>query len=194
MTSYLTPLETAKIILGISLHFKSDKFDASKYNFKTQLTQASYDKRKDKYFFAKIAKKYINESTIRDYAIGNLVEAPGLWVGKFDENNYIKWRGRLRSLEYRFEKDLKELVTYCGGVGNALMAKEGEFPEVYNLWLQDKITAETITILESQTQFTKKIKVPIELWSDRKRLIEKYHLLLRWHKAKFSNITKQYFK
>ena len=49
------PFESYKLYNALKLHFETDSYDAVKYNFKTSVKPQSFFKRKDKYFFAKIA-------------------------------------------------------------------------------------------------------------------------------------------
>ena len=51
------PFESYKLYNALKLHFES-KYDAVKYNYKTSVTPNSFFKRKDKYFFAKLAKTH----------------------------------------------------------------------------------------------------------------------------------------
>ena len=63
------PYESYKLYNALKLHFESDSYDAVKYNYKTSLKPTSFFKRKDKYFFAKLANTY--ESKLKDFYIAN---------------------------------------------------------------------------------------------------------------------------
>ena len=52
------PYESYKLYNALKLHFETDSYDAIKYNFKTSIKPQSFFNRKDKYFFAKLAKTY----------------------------------------------------------------------------------------------------------------------------------------
>ena len=52
------PYESYKLYNALKLHFETDSYDALKYNFKTSIKPQSFFNRKDKYFFAKLAKTY----------------------------------------------------------------------------------------------------------------------------------------
>ena len=52
------PFESYKLYNALKLHFETDGYDAIKYHFKTSIKPTSFFKRKDKFFFAKLAKTY----------------------------------------------------------------------------------------------------------------------------------------
>ena len=54
----MDPFEVYKLYNALKLHFEQDSYDAIKYNFKSNVTPQSFFKRKDKFFFAKLAKTY----------------------------------------------------------------------------------------------------------------------------------------
>ena len=64
----MDPYESYKLYNALKLHFESD-YDAVKYNFKTTVKPQSFFKRKDKYFFAKIAKTY--EKDLLEFYVSN---------------------------------------------------------------------------------------------------------------------------
>ena len=64
------PFESYKLYNALKLHFESS-YDAIKYNFKTSIKPQSFFKRKDKYFFAKLASTYGTD--LKDFYIAILV-------------------------------------------------------------------------------------------------------------------------
>ena len=64
------PFESYKLYNALKLHFESD-YDAIKYNFKSNVTPNSFFKRRDKYFFAKIAR---NQKDLLNYYVFNFIE------------------------------------------------------------------------------------------------------------------------
>ena len=52
------PFESYKLYNALKLHFEQAGYDAIRYNYKSNVTPKSFFNRKDKYFFAKLAKKY----------------------------------------------------------------------------------------------------------------------------------------
>ncbi len=50
--------EVYKLYLAIKLHFTSDSYNYFTFNGKTRTTLQSFEKRRDKYFFKKLATKF----------------------------------------------------------------------------------------------------------------------------------------
>ena len=76
--------EAYKIYHALKLHFNSD-YDYNKYNGKAKVTVDSYLKRKDKPFFAKVARKYMTPENTKNFFISNFIVNPKGWVGNFNE-------------------------------------------------------------------------------------------------------------
>ena len=56
----IQPFDSYKLYNALKLHFETDTYDAIKYNFGTTVTANSFFNRRDKYFFARLAKNYEN--------------------------------------------------------------------------------------------------------------------------------------
>ena len=72
----MQPWEAYTLFSALKLHFESDGYDAIKYNFKTSARPNSFNKRKDRFFFAKLAKKYPTDAALKDFLIANFVYGP----------------------------------------------------------------------------------------------------------------------
>lgn len=64
---------------SLKLHFTSNNYDYFKYHGKTNVSTSTFLKRKDKYTFYKLSRKY-NLDDLRDFYIANLLEGDK-WVG-----------------------------------------------------------------------------------------------------------------
>ena len=100
--------EAYKIYHALKLHFNSD-YDYNKYHGKAKVTVDSYLKRKDKPFFAKVARKYLTPENTKNFFISNFIVNPKGWVGNFNEQNYDDYRKRNQSLKYNYKNELSEL-------------------------------------------------------------------------------------
>ena len=65
--------EAYQMYLGLKLHFTTD-YDYTRYGGKTSASKASFLKRRDRNYFAKVARKYNKET--EDYFISNFVVSP----------------------------------------------------------------------------------------------------------------------
>lgn len=195
---YLTPHETTRIYLSLKLHFSRDKYDSKKYNFVTNLSQASFDKRKDKYHFAKVAKRFQTKERIVEYFISNFVDDPGKWIGNFDEECHRRRIGRIEGLSHRFRSNLATIApahkegSTKSKLFRSLKDTDDGFPQIFELYQQGKVDVETLCILDYQTRFIDGITIPVELWSDKRMVIKKYTTLIGFNTKEFADITKSF--
>ena len=90
-----------KIYHALKLHFNSE-YDYNKYNGKAKVTVDSYLKRKDKPFFARVARKYLTSHNTKEFFVSNFIVNPKGWIGDFNEQNHLDYRKRVESLNYTY--------------------------------------------------------------------------------------------
>ena len=190
------PFESYKLYNSLKLHFETDNYDAIKYNFKTSVKPTSFFKRKDKYFFAKLANTY---DDLLDFYVANFkndVKYVGDMLNEHGERYYREHKKVCESLTYTFENDINKLYESNSDFNALLEAKDNEHPFVITYWLQDEIHLETVVILDSITGFVdrenKKISETI-IWPDIFRKIMKYKPFVKFDKTKCVNILKKTF-
>lgn len=190
------PFESYKLYNSLKLHFETDNYDAIKYNFKTSVKPTSFFKRKDKYFFAKLANTY---DDLLDFYVANFkndVKYVGDMLNEHGERYYREHKKVCESLTYTFENDINKLYESNSDFDSLLEARDNEHPFVITYWLQDEIHLETVVILDSITGFidreNKKISETI-IWPDIFRKITKYKPFVKFNKTKCVNILKKTF-
>jgi len=191
------PFESYKLYNALKLHFESDSYDALKYNFKTSVKATSFFKRKDKYFFAKLAKTY--ERDLKEFYIANFkndVKYVGDMLNEGGERYYRDHKKVMESLSYQFENDINKLNDMDVEFDSLLIAEENNHPLIIRLWMQEEIQLETIVILDSLTGFiereNKKITDTI-IWPDIHRKITKYKPFVKFNKDKCIDLLKKTF-
>ena len=191
------PFESYKLYNALKLHFESDSYDALKYNFKTSVKATSFFKRKDKYFFAKLAKTY--ERDLKEFYIANFkndVKYVGDMLNEGGERYYRDHKKVMESLSYQFENDINKLHEMDIEFDSLLEAEENNHPLIVRLWMQDEILLETVVILDALTGFVerenKKITDTI-IWPDIYRKIMKYKPFVKFNKDKCINLLKKTF-
>ena len=106
---FMTPFEAYKLYLALRMHFTQPKFDYFKYNGKVNADINSFNTRRDKFQFAKLAKHRDPQSLI----VSNYLTATPKWVGDFltdeSEQHFTDWQRRKESLSYIVSQDLKKL-------------------------------------------------------------------------------------
>jgi len=191
------PFESYKLYNALKLHFETDGYDAIKYHFKTSVKPTSFFKRKDKFFFAKLAKTY--ESELKDFYIANFkndVKYVGDMLNEGGEKYYRDHKKIMESLTYQFQTDINKLYDMDISFDELLVAEENNHPLIIKLWMQEEILLETIVILDSILGFVerenKKITDTI-IWPDIYRKIMKYKPFVKFDRDKCLNLLKETF-
>ena len=191
------PFESYKLYNALKLHFETDGYDAIKYHFKTSVKPTSFFKRKDKFFFAKLAKTYENE--LKDFYIANFkndVKYVGDMLNEGGERYYRDHKKIMESLTYQFQTDINKLNDMDVSFDSLLKAEDNNHPLIIKLWMQEEILLETVVILDSILGFVerenKKITDTI-IWPDIYRKIMKYKPFVKFDRNKCLNLLKETF-
>jgi len=185
---------------SLKLHFTSNSYNYFKYHGKTNVTQDTFLKRKDKYSFYKLSRKFdIDE--LKDYLVCNFVFGKSSWVGEMlsqdGEEIYKKWTKTNQSLTYVFENDISKLLDSVDAPDDLFIIQSGSYPKMLSSVMEEDITLETFVILNSimnfYPMFDKKIDDDI-IWPNLKLKCEKYEPFLNYDRSKFRSILKQKIK
>ena len=179
---------------SLKLHFSSPSYDYFKYHGKTNISESSFLKRKDKYSFYKLSRKY-NLEQLKNFYISNILQTDIKWIGDIigpdGEETYKKWQKRNESLTYNFEQDIMNLFDSSD---NFLTVNNGAHPYLLTKMMQGDIMVETVAIMNDLMGFfpmwERKIIDNI-IWPNWKLKIEKYVPFINYDKAKFKNILKE---
>ena len=122
--------------------FRSDYI---KYNGHVTVKRASFDKRKDKVFFEKLAKN----PDVHEFLIANFSVNPKLWIRDlaYSEDaqlTYNDWKKRQQSLTYNLKQDLGKLFT---DFNKNFIVANNEHPALLRLYLGGQVTLESLCIL-----------------------------------------------
>ena len=191
MKTKVTPFETYQTYLSMKSHFTNRKYDFFKYGGKSRATMASFNKRKDKYWFEKTSRKYSDEEVL-NFLLANFVSTDNpqnLWIGEIinsGERNYSQWMKRKQSLTYLFKEQSNELLS-DKNLNEVFDCSKGH-PPLLKKYLGGEISLETLTILEKVFSFVKnfdkRLKDPV--WETVSIKIKKY--------IPFLNINVYYYK
>jgi hypothetical protein len=186
----MQPWDAYLLFNAVHLHFESDGYDAYKYNFKTSAKQKSFLQRKDRFFFAKLAKKYPDRQTLIDFLVANFT-ARGvikLWAGDLLEpsadENYKAWLKKRDTMTYFFTDQVDKLALYCERKNlkfdDLFDRTEGSYPIVISLYMDHTIELETLVLLNLMVGFMSRIRVTETIvWPQLNRTIRKYQPHLR---------------
>ena len=194
----MDPFESYKLYNALKLHFETDSYDAVKYNYKSNVTHNSFFKRKDKYFFAKLARNH--EKDLLNYYVANFkngVIYVGDMINESGEKNYSDHKRIQESINRVFSIDINKLNDQEQKFDKLFESDNGQLPLVIKLWMQEEISLETIVILNSILGFvpreSKKITDTI-IWPDIHRKIEKYTPFVNYSKNKCTKLLTNAFK
>lgn len=176
--------EAYQMYLGLKLHFTTD-YDYTRYGGKTSATKASFLKRKDRSFFARVAKKYDDKAL--DYYVSNFVKSPKGWLGDFKEEHYLEWSKNKQALTYNFITDMSFLFTIVDDFDSIFSCQNGQHPVLLKNFLAKRISVETMVILQGLLNYVRKWDKELEddlVWPDSRRLIVKYGAFLKYNEQK----------
>ena len=193
----VTPFETYRTYLSMKSHFTNPKYDFFKYGGKSRATMASFNKRKDKYWFEKTSRKY-SDQQILDFLLANFVTTDNpqnLWIGEIinsGERNYADWKRRKQSLTYLFKEQSNELLSN-NDLNEVFNCSKNKHPVVLKKYLGGEISLETLTILEKVFSFVKnfdkKLKDPV--WESVSMKIKKYIPFININVFHYKKILKE---
>ena len=196
----IEPYDVYKYYMAMKLHFESDTYDALKYNYKTSAKPQAFFKRRDKYHFAKLGRKYESVNELVNFFIAQFTHSSdNKWIGNMlnDEDAYNQWQKRIQSLSYTFETDINSLAEEVDSFDDLFeITDESPYPVVVNAYMQETISLETVVILESLTGFLsvadKKVTDTI-VWPEISKRIRKYQPFLNFNDLKIKNIVFRVF-
>ena len=193
----VTPFETYQTYLSMKSHFTNPKYDFFKYGGKSRATMASFNKRKDKYWFEKTSRKYSDEQ-ILDFLLANFVitdNPQNLWIGEIinsGERNYADWMRRKQSLTYLFKEQSSELLSN-NDLNEVFDCSKNRHPVVLKKYLGGEISLETLTILEKVFSFVSKFdkKLTDPVWETVSLKIKKYIPFININVFHYKKILKE---
>ena len=189
----MTPFEAYSTYVALKQHFTRPDYNFKKYNGKLKLTLASFEKRPDKFFFHKLAKR----DDVVDYLVANLThkDRVNTWIGEIvndsdSENIYKDWLKRKQSLTYSFKKDLEKI----DDLQSAMTVPSNGQPPLFKMYLRGEIAIESLIILLSVTRsfrYWSKNMVDDVIWSHHSLLIQKYECFFEFDHDRCEKIIKE---
>ena len=197
----IEPYDVYKYYMAMKLHFESDTYDAVKYNYKTSAKPQSFFKRRDKYHFAKLGRKFDTPKELIQFFVAQFTKGDTTWVGNMlnDEEQFTDWSKKVQALSYTFENDINTLTEKVDSFDQLFeITSDSPYPLVVNAYLQGDITLETVVILNQITGFMKQADKNVNdtiVWPDVSRRIRKYGTFLSFNTERIKNIIlKSYTK
>lgn len=154
---YIDGKSVYKLYLMIKQHMNG-KYDVIKYNWCMRVSDAAYQKRRDKYFFQKLSEKYKLKELALIF-ISNLVANQDAWIGDISDADalvfYREYIGRLKQIKFKFEEDIRNIYYFSKKVEVSAFKEIFEYnPKVqssyiFKLLQSNIISFETFILLDS---------------------------------------------
>ena len=190
------PFDAYRCYLSLKNHFTKEQYDYIKYRGKTRATVQSFYKRKDRFWFEKIARQK-KDKEVEEFFVSNFIYStdPGtLWIGemiKEGEGRYMEWKKKVQSLSYIF-KDEIDFLLENKKVDEVFDCSSGH-PLILKSHLGGNTSLETMVIcdriFEYRKDFDKKLTDPV--WETISLKIKKYTPFLNIDVPRYKKILKQ---
>ena len=192
----VTPFETYQSYLSMKSHFTNRKYDFFRYGGKSRATMASFNKRKDKYWFEKTSRKY-SDGEIVDFLLANFVTTDNpnnLWIGEIinsGERTYADWTKRQQSIAYLFKEECSKLLEEYK-LDELFECGKGH-PIILKRFLGSDISIETFVIFDIIFAFSDKFdeKLLDPVWETVSLKIRKYKPFLNINVFNFKKLLRE---
>lgn len=182
-----------KLYLGLKLHFQSDKYDFQRFNGGVRSSPESFYRRKDRWFFEKLVKRYKDEQ-VKEFFISNFIVGDkygGLHTEESD-TIYMDWKKRIQSVTYNFKSDITLLVDSVNHFDD-LFVKNSQYPIILSKLYQGEIQLETFLILNQMLNFFPQFDKELDeyQWPVTRKLCNKYSSFLTVNLKKYREIVRK---
>ena len=173
--------QTYQIYQSLKLHFTTD-YDAVKYNYKTAVRQDTFERRRDRYFFEKLSRRFNKEKLIH-YFTANLIHNPKVWIGDMKEETYNEYISRYDKLTYMVTQDMKLMAEKGYSFDDICSTSDNNSTNPLLESLRaDEIHLESVVLVDILVNFLKKLKKdlndPLGINKELIDLLLKYKLIM----------------
>jgi len=201
MNSLYEGYKAYTIYISIRSHFTTD-YDYFKYSGKVRVTSDSFLKRRDRFFFAKLQRKY-SEEELKYYFVANFVSSQDVWSGNLttlqSEKIFLDWKKKAQSLRYHIEQEfnfVKQYIERYDMTFNELFNTNNGHPILLKLLLKNKISIETVVVINKILNFVSRWNKVLRediVWEKEGRLVEKYSPFLEVQVDTYRKIMQHVF-
>ena len=193
----MMPADAYRCYLSMKNHFTKDKYDYHKYRGKVRATNEAFYKRKDRFWFEKLARNKSDQEVV-DFFVSNFItctDPSKLWIGeliKEGEDRYTDWKKRNQSLSYIFKEETESI--FSNGDFDSMFAIDGtRHPQILKEYLRKNISIETLVILNQilgfRENFDSHLKDPV--WESVSMRMKKYSPFLNIDVQRYKQILKR---
>ena len=192
----MTPFQAYQEYLALKSHFNTKSYDYVKYQGKVAASLESFEKRKDCYFFTKLAKHPDLHTFLIANFLHNTAAHSQQLTSKEAQQIYLKYKKQAESLSYVFGQELNKLDP---NLKANLKVEDGKHPLLFRLYLGEEISLQTLLIVLRLTEYlevwNKELTDRFDIvWDTSKVKIYKYSSLFEFDRKKFGKILVDHFK
>ena len=166
---------------ALKAHFKGT-YDYHRFSGQTKVSRESFWKRKDRFFFTKLAIKYKDDREVLDYFVSNFIQDRKGYIANFNEKNYEDWVQRKKMFYELFSQELQPFVKNFNPLFECNNKKGsfccGEHPLLLKEYLGKRVSLETMIILDELVEYSKNWDKELTwddfVWPDVKKLMNNY--------------------
>ena len=192
----MMPFDAYRQYLSLKNHFTKEKYDYHKYCGKSRATVQSFYKRKDRFWFEKLARNKDDKEVI-EFFVSNFItctDPSKLWIGEMireGEGRYTSWKKRTQSLSYVFKEEMEELL--AGQKIDAVFSLKTGHPLILKKYLGGDISIESLVICDRILGFREDFDAQLQdpVWETVSLRIKKYSPFLNIEVLRYKKILKQ---
>jgi len=192
----MTPVDIYLMYCAMKAHFGKGKYDFVQYEGKTKVSRNSFYKRKDKYFFARLAKKYDDPKEIQNWLLSNFIKDKRGYIANFSDENYDSWRLKREGFFDMFAVEMHSLVQEFEPL---FEVHSDTHPKLLKEYLGKRVSIETMIVLEVLVDYCdnwdKHLSEDI-VWQDTRKLMKDYKRFLtidpRKYKMKLLKLIEEF--
>lgn len=192
----MMPFDAYRCYLSLKNHFTKEKYDYHKYCGKSRATVQSFYKRKDRFWFEKLARQKDDKEVV-DFFVSNFItctDPSKLWIGEMireGEERYTSWKKRNQSLSYVFREEVEKVLANSNL--DSIFARVSGHPLILKKYLAGDLSIETLVILDKilgfRSNFDKRLQDPV--WETVSMRIRKYSPFLNIDVFRYKKILKE---
>ena len=192
----MMPFDAYRCYLSLKNHFTKEKYDYHKYCGKSRATVQSFYKRKDRFWFEKLARQKDDKEVV-DFFVSNFItctDPSKLWIGEMireGEERYTSWKKRNQSLSYVFREEVEKVLANSNL--DSIFARVSGHPLILKKFLAGDLSIETLVILDKilgfRSNFDKRLQDPV--WETVSMRIRKYSPFLNIDVFRYKKILKE---
>lgn len=195
MNSY----EAYSTYLALRTHFSTERYDYFANNGKIKSSVAAFEKRKDKWMFARLGQLY-TESDYRDLIISNTIKhfPTNVYTHMLMQNEakqtMLEYQKVHQSISYIFDQDMDILLSEVKKPDDIFKIEDGQFPIILQKVFSGEIHRETMIILNNYLNFFPMVSRKVSdtfSWDLAMKFYKKYKPFIKYDDDKIRSIIKE---